>query len=108
MPKPYPREFRDDVVAVARRRENGVTLAQIAKVFGISESCLVNWLSAVDREAGVRPGSADAERAELREPGHVLMLQDSRRVSHFEKSGHDPALSLSKARTPTRTHASPP
>ena len=31
MPRPYPREFRDDVVAVARRREGGVTLAQIAK-----------------------------------------------------------------------------
>lgn len=40
MPKPYPREFRDDVVAVARRREGGVTLTQIAKDFGISESCL--------------------------------------------------------------------
>ena len=30
MPKPYPREFRDDVVRVARRRDPGVTLEQIA------------------------------------------------------------------------------
>ena len=45
MPKPYPQEFRDDVVRVARRREDGVTLKQVAKDFGISESCLTNWMS---------------------------------------------------------------
>ena len=28
MPKPYPREFRDDVVRVARNRDGGVTLEQ--------------------------------------------------------------------------------
>ncbi len=38
MPKPHPKEFRDDVVAVARRREPGVLLKQIAADFGISES----------------------------------------------------------------------
>jgi transposase-like protein len=57
MPRPYPQEFRDDVVAVARRREGGVTLAQIAKDFGISESCLTNWLHAADVAAGVTPGA---------------------------------------------------
>lgn len=31
MPKPYPREFREDVVRVARNREHGVTLAQVAR-----------------------------------------------------------------------------
>ena len=31
MPAPYPKEFRDDVVAVARAREPGVLLKQIAK-----------------------------------------------------------------------------
>lgn len=33
--KPYPKEFRDDVVRVAMNREPGVKLAQIAKDFGI-------------------------------------------------------------------------
>lgn len=33
--KPYPQEFRDDVVRVARSREPGVELSQIAKDFGI-------------------------------------------------------------------------
>jgi transposase-like protein len=67
MPRPYPREFRDDVVAVARRREGGVTIAQIAKDFGISESCLVNWLHAADVEDGRRPGATAAESVETRE-----------------------------------------
>jgi transposase len=67
VPKPYPREFRDDVIAVARRREGGVTLAQIAKDFGISEGCLANWLKADDVEGGRKPGATDAERAEVRE-----------------------------------------
>lgn len=35
MPKPYPREFRDDVVRVARNREPGVTLEQVADDFGV-------------------------------------------------------------------------
>ena len=33
--KPYPKEFRDDVVRVARNREPGFELSQIAKDFGI-------------------------------------------------------------------------
>lgn len=40
MPKPYPREFREDVICVARSREPGVHLREIAADFGISESCL--------------------------------------------------------------------
>ena len=70
MPRPYPKEFRDDVIAVARRRENGVTLAQIA----ISESCLNNWLGAADREDGVRPGPATSELADLREAKRRIRL----------------------------------
>lgn len=35
MPKPYPSEFRGAVVRVAQNRELGVTIEQIAKVFGV-------------------------------------------------------------------------
>lgn len=42
MPKPFPEEFRDDVVAVARKGE--APLKQIAKDFGVSEGCLSNWM----------------------------------------------------------------
>ena len=38
MPKAFRLEFRRDVVAVARKRE--ATLTQIARDFGISETCL--------------------------------------------------------------------
>ena len=44
MPSPYPQEFRDDVVRVARNREPGQKLSVIAEDFGISESCLTNWM----------------------------------------------------------------
>ena len=67
VPKPYPQEFRDDVVQVARAREDGVTLKQVAKDFGISESCLTNWMSQADRDAGIKPGTTSEQSAENRE-----------------------------------------
>jgi|SRR5690606_16241665 len=67
MPGPYPQEFREDVVAVARGRESGVTLAQIAKDVGIAEATLTNWLRQADVEEGRRPGQTRGEAAELRE-----------------------------------------
>jgi len=74
VPKPYPREFRDDVIAVARRRESGVTLTQIAKDFGISDGCLSLWLKAAHVADGVKPGVTVAEQAELREAKKRIRL----------------------------------
>jgi transposase len=65
MPKAFPPEFRRDVVAVARRGES--SLRQIAKDFGISESCLHRWLAQADIDDGVKPGLTTSESAELRE-----------------------------------------
>jgi transposase len=65
MPKAFPLEFRRDVVAVARKRQ--APLSQIAKDFGISESCLQRWLKLADIEDGTRPGVTAEESAELRE-----------------------------------------
>jgi transposase len=64
MPKAFPLEFRRDVVAVARKGE--APLSQVAKDFGISESCLHRWLKLADID-GVRPGVTSSEAAELRE-----------------------------------------
>jgi transposase len=72
MPAPHPKEFRDDVVAVARKGE--APIAQIATDFGISESCLRNWLRQADVEDGVRPGTTAAENAELREARRKIRL----------------------------------
>ena len=65
MPKAFPLEFRRDVVAVARKGES--PLSQIAKDFGISESCLHRWLKLADVDDGVRPDVSSGESAELRE-----------------------------------------
>src|SRR5699024_6617691 len=67
MPAPYPQEFRDDVVRVARNREPGQKLSQIAKDFGISESCLTNWMRQADVEDGARPGTTREESSALRD-----------------------------------------
>ena len=67
MPKPYPREFRDDVVRVAQRREAGVTLEESASDFGIHPMTLTKWMRAADVEAGIKPGTTSAESAENRD-----------------------------------------
>lgn len=74
MPTPYPEEFRRDVIAVAR--EGGRSRAQVARSFGISESCLARWLRIAGREdgldetppptGGVTGGDLAAENRELR------------------------------------------
>ena len=53
MPKAFPPEFRDEVVRVARRREQ--PLRQTAKDFGISESCLNRWLALDEIERVTAP-----------------------------------------------------
>jgi len=74
VPKPYPREFRDDVVRVARNREPGVHLKQIADDFGISESCLTGWMKKADVEDGAKPGLTSEQSAENRELRKRLRL----------------------------------
>ena len=64
MPAAYPREFRQDVVAIARKGQ--MPIAQVAKDFGIAESCLRRWLAQDDVEAGIRPGITKAENEELK------------------------------------------
>ena len=65
MPAPHPKEFRDDVVAVARKGE--APIAQVAHDFGISESCLRNWLRQADAQDGIRPSANSAQSEEMRE-----------------------------------------
>lgn len=65
MPRPYPREFRDDVVRVAR--QGNAPIAQIAKDFGIADSCLRNWMRQADVEDGRRAGVTKQDSDELRE-----------------------------------------
>ncbi|WP_324192983.1 transposase [Nocardia cyriacigeorgica] len=74
MPKPYPREFRDDVVRVARNRDYGVTLEQVAADFGIHPMTLSKWMRQTDVDDGVKPGTTSSEAAELREARRRIRL----------------------------------
>ena len=67
MPRPYPREFRDDVVRVARSREDGVTIEQIAADFGIHPMTLSKWMRQADVDDGAKPVTTRTESVELRE-----------------------------------------
>lgn len=66
--------FRDEVIAVARRRDSRVTIKQIAVDFGISEASLQNLPGKVDVEVGNRLGVTIAESAELREARKPIRL----------------------------------
>lgn len=76
MVKAYPEEFRRDVVAVARKGETSVR--QVAKDFGISETCLARWLRLADRDDGngsaASPSAKAVEQAELREAQKRIRL----------------------------------
>lgn len=72
MPRAFPLEFRRDVVAVARQSD--APIAQVARDFGISESCLQRWLKLDDVEEGRRPGVTQAESTELREAKRRIRL----------------------------------
>ncbi|MER5618591.1 IS3 family transposase [Streptomyces sp. NPDC002215] len=74
MPKPYPKEFREDVVRVARNREPGVTLEQIAADFGVHPITLSKWLRRANTDEGGRPATASGESAELREARKRIRL----------------------------------
>ena len=78
MPKPFPMEFRRDVIAVARQGDQSI--AQVARSFGVSESCLARWLKIADRDEGVAGpassagagGDLEAENRELRKRAKQL------------------------------------
>ncbi len=72
MPKAFPLEFRRDVVAVARQSD--APIAQVARDFGISESCLQRWLKLDDVEEGRLPGVTAAESTALREANKRIRL----------------------------------
>jgi transposase len=81
MPKPYPQEFRDDVVKVARRRPEGTTLEEIAKDFGIHPMTLSGWMKKAAIDAGERRGVTSTESAENRElKRRVRLLEQENEV----------------------------
>jgi transposase len=64
MPKAFPPS--SSAVTWSRWRKGKAPLSQIAKDFGISESCLHRRLKLADIDDGPRPGMTSSESAELR------------------------------------------
>ncbi|MCM0622538.1 transposase [Nocardioides bruguierae] len=62
----YPKEFKEDVIRVARARGPGETLEQIAHDFGVHPVTLSKWLLQTDMEDGIKPGITRDQAAELR------------------------------------------
>ena len=95
MPKPFPKEFREDVVRVARGRAPGVTLEQIASDFGIHPMTLSKWIRQADIDEGHRPGRSSAESAELRAANRRIRLLEQenevlRRAAAYLSQGNLP------------------
>lgn len=61
---PYPTEFREQIVALAR---SGRSVAALAKEFEPSDATIRSWLKQADLDDGIRhDGLTTAERTELR------------------------------------------
>jgi transposase len=81
MPKAFPKEFREDVIRVYR--DSDASLAQVAKDFGISPSCLKRWVTIDDRKS-THPspaGRAANESDTLREANKRTSEQANKRTS---------------------------
>ncbi|WP_256792262.1 transposase [Terrabacter sp. Ter38] len=74
MPKAFPTEFREDVIRVFK--ETDASVAQVAKDFGISPSCLRRWLTIDERRSASAsvPARASSESDALREANKRIKL----------------------------------
>ncbi|MFE9255622.1 transposase [Streptomyces sp. NPDC006879] len=87
MPKPYPEEFRQDVVRVARNRGPGVTVEQVATDLGVHPMTLGKWKRRADIDDGAKPGTTSQENAELREAGGLQGLSRTSRDAALPRAG---------------------
>jgi transposase-like protein len=95
MPKAFPKEFRQDVIRVYR--DSDASMAQVAKEFGISPSCLKRWLAIDERNSTRSSGSARpaSEAEELREAKKRIKLLEQenevlRRAAAYLSQAHLP------------------
>ncbi|WP_326716251.1 transposase [Streptomyces sp. NBC_01474] len=92
---PYPEEFREDVVQVARNRGPGVRLEQVAADFGVHVMTLSKWMRRADIDDGVKPGATTQENAELRDVRRRIRLLEQenevlRRTAAYLSQAHLP------------------
>jgi transposase-like protein len=83
------------VVRVARNREPGVTIEQIARDFGVHPMTLQKWMRRADIDEGVKPGVTRTDSAELREAKKRIRLLEQenevlRRAAAYLSQAHLP------------------
>ena len=95
MPKAFPKEFREDVVRVYK--DSDASMAQVAKDFGISPSCLKRWLAIDERDSASKSSGSSfgSESAELREANKRIKLLEQenevlRRAAAYLSQAHLP------------------
>ena len=95
MPKAFPKEFREDVIRVYRG--SGASVAQVAKDFGISPSCLKRWLMLDERDSvnASGPLRSGGESGALREANKRIKLLEQenevlRRAAAYLSQAHLP------------------
>jgi len=102
MPKPFPKEFRDDVVRVVQQRDPEVTLAQIAKDFGVHVGTLDKWMRQARIEDGEPSGVTRADSEEVRElrKRNRLLEQENevlRRAAAYLSQAHLPGKGTTRS-----------
>jgi transposase-like protein len=106
----YPREFRDDVVRVARNREDGVTIEQIATDFGVHPMTLHKWMRQADIDEGTKPGKTTGESGELQDARRRIRLLEQenevlRRAAAYLSQANLPGKALpARERARRRRH----
>jgi transposase-like protein len=95
MPKAFPQEFREDVIRVFKSSDSSI--AQVAKDFGISPSCLKRWLTIDERNSSRSSGlsSSGTESEALREANKRIKLLEQenevlRRAAAYLSQAHLP------------------
>ena len=90
MPTPFPKEFRDDVVHVTLNRDAGVTLAQIARDFGIHVGTLDKWMrqarTEADEQSGVTTSAHASSRIAETQPAAGRARQVLRRAAYLSRA----------------------
>ena len=99
MPKPHPKEFREDVVRVARDRGPNVSIEQVARDFGIHQTTLNTWLRAADLEESPRSTASPEvlrENRDLKRRNRLLEQENEvlRRAAAYLAQGSLPGKAL--------------
>jgi transposase len=64
--RPYPAEFREEAVRLLRSKEDGRSVAELARDLGVTAETLRNWAKQDRVDQGEQAGLTSLEREELK------------------------------------------